>query len=155
MQPWIALFTAPFAAAVSEQPPVAAWTVWTAIRPIFQAKPMRGEFDFEDYSQRRASCCTLNGRHVWEHLHTWEQLLNNEAHQVKRQKRGDRWSSVPAHADWMHQIWHSQCCTPAGETSSISLRQNVILIHLWVRYTEKSADLFDKVGVELHYKNTH
>lgn len=38
----------------------------------------------------------------------------------------------------------SLCCTPAGETSSISLRQNFILIHLWVWYTAKSAELFNK-----------
>lgn len=94
--------------------------IQTSQTSFFQAKHKEGNLILEAAISvplpNSQGICTLDCQHVWKHLHLREQLLNHEAHQVKREKQADRWNSVPAHADWMykHWQWHSVFCAPAG-----------------------------------------
>jgi len=59
----------------------------------FKQIAMRGEFHFGDYCPSPAfhySITALNSQHFWEHLHLREQLLNNEAHQIKINQYGKK-----------------------------------------------------------------
>ncbi len=133
MQPWTALFTDPLSATVSEQPPQLQLELCTLQSdPFFQAKcKERGILLWRLLPKSRfpllrdfaLSMASMFGS-TYESKR--EQLLNNEAHQVKREKEADGWNSLPAHADWMHKHWqwHSVYCKPAGKATSISLKEH-------------------------------
>lgn len=101
---------------------------WTAVGPLLSSIAQEeGNFLLDTSTSVLLSTpeglCTLNGQHVWKQLRLWEQLLDTEAQQVKREKRADARNSVPAHADWMRKHWHSVDPALAGEATSESLRQ--------------------------------
>ena len=85
-------------------PRVAAWTVWTAVRPLLPSK-VQWEWNLilETFTSVPLSApqgfCPLNGQHVWEHLHLREQLLNNEAQKIQREKQTDETLSSSCRLD--------------------------------------------------------
>ncbi|KAK1891779.1 General transcription factor II-I repeat domain containing protein 2A [Dissostichus eleginoides] len=94
MQPRIELFTNPLSAAIIEQPPELQLEMCELQSDPFLAKRQERGISFWRLLPVPLSTpqgfCALNGQHVWQHLHLREQLLYDEAHQVKGEKQTDR-----------------------------------------------------------------
>lgn len=158
MQPRIALFMDPLSATVSEQPPELQLELCELQSdPFFQAKRSERGISIWRILPESRFPLLRDGQHVWEHLHLREQLLNNEAHQVKREKQADRWNSVPAQVDWCkYWHWHSDA-SRTGHKYLIKTEHNTDPLVGEVYEKMWSAWWFEtcRMGVEMHYKHVY